>query len=388
MCDEGYHGYDCSLRSCPRGDDPKTTGQHFEQQTITCTADGGFFKLKFRGEETLPIKFDATEVEVTEALIKLRTVGLRKHESSDGLALGKGGWLGADRSVSLFAPSSAFESGVLEVTFTKKWLVFGCEGFIATDNCAPDFNQLGNRIPANDLPCDAVIPSTAALSGYCVCDAGTGQRRHPVPGHADKGHGQGIIGFIVKCNHGIGALTCADRCMRYNAQQRALGKAIPNYEPTFYNEKNKMREVDKFCTTDGSNTAILTFKSELGNLPAVKFNPAATISNAGNSVTQTHAALTLSTQAQQTPTYALENDGVGGKRVTTKPSGTTTAAAESGLSFKGSRENAVCSDRGMCDEEKGECTCFEGYISSDGNGNLGNRRDCGAQIKRPVVEAA
>ena len=49
MCDEGYHGYDCSLRSCPRGDDPKTTGQHFEQQTITCTADGGFFKLKFRG---------------------------------------------------------------------------------------------------------------------------------------------------------------------------------------------------------------------------------------------------------------------------------------------------------------------------------------------------
>jgi len=53
LCDEGFTGYDCSLRTCPTGDDPKTTGQHFEQQALTCTADGGFFKLTFRGVSVL-----------------------------------------------------------------------------------------------------------------------------------------------------------------------------------------------------------------------------------------------------------------------------------------------------------------------------------------------
>ena len=34
--DEGYHGYDCSLRSCPEGDDPGTWAQKTEQQIIQC----------------------------------------------------------------------------------------------------------------------------------------------------------------------------------------------------------------------------------------------------------------------------------------------------------------------------------------------------------------
>lgn len=44
---------------------------------------------------------------------------------------------------------------------------------------------------------------------------------------------------------------------------------------------------------------------------------------------------------------------------------------------EGTKENAVCSNRGICNTETGTCTCAEGFASSDGNGNIGLRGDCG-----------
>jgi hypothetical protein len=46
-------------------------------------------------------------------------------------------------------------------------------------------------------------------------------------------------------------------------------------------------------------------------------------------------------------------------------------------SIKGTKENAVCSDRGICDESTGLCTCFPGYAGSDGMGGPGIINDCG-----------
>lgn len=37
VCDVGFKGGDCSLRECPRGDDPLTTGQEDEVQVVYCT---------------------------------------------------------------------------------------------------------------------------------------------------------------------------------------------------------------------------------------------------------------------------------------------------------------------------------------------------------------
>ncbi|ETO71029.1 hypothetical protein F444_12548 [Phytophthora nicotianae P1976] len=59
-CDPGYEGYDCSKRSCLKGDDPVTTDQVDELQLLKCTATGGIFRLQYRTSTSVDIPFDAT----------------------------------------------------------------------------------------------------------------------------------------------------------------------------------------------------------------------------------------------------------------------------------------------------------------------------------------
>jgi hypothetical protein len=75
-CDPGFEGHDCSLRSCPTGDDFNTMYQNLEVQLIQCTAlPQNSFKLKFRQFETKTLYGSSTLKEVLEALNALPSVG-------------------------------------------------------------------------------------------------------------------------------------------------------------------------------------------------------------------------------------------------------------------------------------------------------------------------
>jgi hypothetical protein len=78
VCDPGWTEYDCSLRTCPFGDDPLvTTGTSDEVQAIDCLCSSGCagtFRLSFRNELTSTIAYGANAATVKAALEALRTI--------------------------------------------------------------------------------------------------------------------------------------------------------------------------------------------------------------------------------------------------------------------------------------------------------------------------
>ncbi|GMH98593.1 hypothetical protein TrST_g2503 [Triparma strigata] len=73
-CDDGWEGYDCSLRSCPTGDNPGTYGENREVQLLRCQASSGTFALQFRQETTSALAWDIEAWELKQALEALDTV--------------------------------------------------------------------------------------------------------------------------------------------------------------------------------------------------------------------------------------------------------------------------------------------------------------------------
>ncbi|CAM9285161.1 unnamed protein product, partial [Phaeothamnion confervicola] len=92
LCDDGFFGHDCVLRSCPKGDDPDTRGQYNARQTVTCldSVGGGTVTLAFRQAATAALAGTATAAEVETALEALSTIRDVEVSCSEGTLCGDG----------------------------------------------------------------------------------------------------------------------------------------------------------------------------------------------------------------------------------------------------------------------------------------------------------
>ncbi|CAM9515245.1 unnamed protein product, partial [Hapterophycus canaliculatus] len=76
ICDEGYEGYDCSLRPCPVSDSALTSGQQDERVVLFCRCGddcANTFRLRFKGQYATITPFMSTG-EVADRIMAMSSV--------------------------------------------------------------------------------------------------------------------------------------------------------------------------------------------------------------------------------------------------------------------------------------------------------------------------
>ena len=169
------------------------------------------------------------------------------------------------------------------------------------------------------------------------------------------------------------------------------------------------------CTSGGTNTITLTAVTNFGDIPEVTTNSSSITVNTTSAGSghnnefklsyngHTSTAIAISSTAEDLQTLISSIQTIGDVTVSYS---TGTSACESGgtntitVSFltefgdlpmltsdqssgitiaeenKGTKLAYECSNNGYCNRLTGECQCFSGYGSSDGNGNKGQLGDC------------
>jgi hypothetical protein len=142
---------------------------------------------------------------------------------------------------------------------------------------------------------------------------------------------------------------------------------VINNTPGFYKNWTNYSYHTEFCNKDGTNYATITFESELNDLPDMKVDYSQLIDDTDGISELGSGFIELATDGS-TLTHDFGNSSI--------------------KSVRGTRENKVCSGRGLCDHQTGRCQCYAGYGQSDGNGNRGSIGDCGYVVQYQARAAA
>jgi len=348
-CDVGYTGYDCSLRQCPSGDDPLTTGQVDEIQVVDCTCSdtcSGNIYISFRGEITDSISFNANEAAVKASLEELSTIRTVSVAFTGGTALCDSDGVstaitfthdpgdvptirvskndlstsGATVSVEIVHSGQTSGQGVVTQTGTKEYIACNgrgkcshttgiCEcdvGFESSDRAGSsgDSGDCGyESVPATDCP------GVTACSGHGTCS--------------------GATDYTCGCYDGYTGYDCNSRiCPKGSAWFAEPGESLPGL----------------VSVTNGATTVTTA-------------NDLRSFINRGDTIVIKGESMTVSTDTGDTfdaTTLPLSS---------TYP-GVSVSYAEAYGRPEKAHHLTECSNMGICDTVVGTCTCANGFTGS------------------------
>lgn len=421
VCDVGWTGFDCSLRVCPTGDDPLTTdGSNQEVQLLHCSApsaSSGHIVLYYDGEHSPSIPADASTYTLKHAIEATKGVNEVSITYSEGASLCRDD-----------------VTNIVSITFTQNFgplppLVpeaFGLESSslveVAADNSygmLTDHNGINyfsvkgdkeNDECSNRGLCDQV-------TGTCNCFDTNGDIYAGSDGYGGVGNrgdcGHAVTPVITTCpgdppcsDHGVcdpitKRCACADGYFGGDCSQRTCKKGLSWFSYPSANDvaHDKMAECSDMgichrvsgqcfcnegffggaCEYMGCGKDIAPSKSCSGHGSCVSIRELGLMREESDG---TLSPVEYGSDPNSSLTWDADkimgchcDEGYEGFNCELRscPKGKNILTEEDVSLY-------TCSNHGICNHETGNCQCFSGWGSSDGNGGLGSLRDCGHRL--------
>ncbi|KAJ8612136.1 hypothetical protein CTAYLR_002443 [Chrysophaeum taylorii] len=421
-----YSGHDCSVASCPVGDDPLTTDQVNEVQQITCEASAGSATLAFKNEVTRPLAWDATRDDVLAALLELPTLATFSGDEAfvDEIGLlpepmnnqASKGALGVE--ISSTTDRWCDEPGVK--TTIRFYQEFGEQPLLVADT-----SLLERESPpgsAGKLSIVKITPGSKEaepcsnrgicnrVSGQCECDqeawassdgyglAGSrGDCGMPIktisdcPGEvACNNHGEcsGSPTYRCTCQHGWSGADCSEM----TCPRGRTWFSRPTDVDAAHAADAECSDMGICDTVTGTCACAVGFSGsacEYLTCPA----DASGVECGGHGECMTMAQLALvagfTYGADPNDPYTWDRTMVRGCRCDTGFTGYACSlhtCTDGDDPITPQIESVECSNRGACDRTDGTCDCFTGFGASDGAGGKGTIDDCGYVL--PLVPSS
>mmetsp|Transcript_22883 Transcript_22883/g.26333 ORF Transcript_22883/g.26333 Transcript_22883/m.26333 type:complete len:559 (+) Transcript_22883:62-1738(+) len=408
ICDEGFSGYDCSIRNCPRGDDPLTPGGAQEVQLVRCSSDSGDFVLYFDGYPSTTINANGSKRDLKIALESIKIVHKINVDFSEGETI-----------------CQTASKNIISITFLENFGPLPSLRPVIMSMDDESFIEVGtnrlNGAMTNDEGDMFLAVSGSKENNECsnrgLCDYGTGicacfysegNQYAGSDGYGNPGD-RGDCGYpvvtISKCpgnkpcdGHGV----CNSVTKRCDCQEGFFGGdcslrfcekglswfSYPSDDNVGHNKRSECSDMGICDRPSGEcrcNQGFFGAACEYMNCGGEKNGPPC--SGHGSCLSmRALGALTGQIVYGSDPNNfdTWDADRIHGCFCDEGYEGFDCSLKKcvKGLDSE-SLHMTVCSGHGTCNSMSGRCMCFRGWGSSNSNGAEGNKDDCGYRKALP-----